>query len=237
MNASSLEKSLFILFPVFILEQLPSSGYEVSSLKNTNFHYRIYFKQFFSPHYVISMYQTFMAQMCLMFQSNTSIYFQLGTSGFSVILQKFLLHTDLSTYSPKSYVSTFYILLCFGFMKTSLRKVYLKSQRIISENISGWTKHCIKDDTEAALSKLPEQSIIKRQIIYSGFIFLAINSYLNPYTSIRFSRPVYPTAYFTSGLKLLPQGNWPHGYLLQSAHNFPLYSTVHLSWKQYIYFY
>ena len=94
--------------------------------------------------------------------------------------------------------------------------MYLKSYSIISENISGWTKHnaepnhCIKDDIEAALSKLPEENTIKRHIIYAGFIFLAINFYPSPSTSVLLSRPIYPTAYFTSVLKLLPQGKWPH---------------------------
>lgn len=83
----------------------------------------------------------------------------------------------------------------------------MKSYSISSENISGWTKHtaepnrCIKDDIEAALSKLPEENTIKRHIVYAGFIILAINFSPNPSTSVLLSRPVDPAAYFTSVLK------------------------------------
>lgn len=81
------------------------------------------------------------------------------------------------------------------------------------------------------LSKLPEQNITERQIIYNGFIFLAINFYLNPYTSVLLSRPVYPTAYFSSVPKLLPGGKRPHRFLSKRAQIFPLYSTADLSGK------
>lgn len=166
--------------------------------------------------------------MRVIFQSSISIY--LGFLDL-VSLQKFLLHIDLQKYIhlnltlvPSAHYSDSI------FMKQSIQDIYLKSQSMISENLSGWTKHntetnhCIKDNTEAALSKLPEQSTIKSHIAYPGFIFLAINFYPNPYTSVVLSRPIHPTAYFTSALKYyLFGGKGLMMSLLQSAENFSFF--------------